>query len=111
MNDPGKSDKPIVARQGPGPCEKPANQPEAEGLPETVSFWDLWEQVQSRGLTKETEEGKGPPQSEPAEQPEGTQCPVRTAQAGPEGLPNALDRIRQAEQRLAAILQGKSPVR
>jgi group II intron reverse transcriptase/maturase len=55
--------------------------------------------MQPRGLTKENEEGQGPPQSEPAKQSDWTQCQGREAQAGTERLPNALERIRQAARR------------
>jgi RNA-directed DNA polymerase len=98
MNDPGKSDRPIVAAQGPGPCGKPANTPETSGTP-TTSFWDLWELVQRRGLTKETEREEQSAQSDPAQQSDGTLSPVPVAQADREGLPNALERIRQAARR------------
>jgi RNA-directed DNA polymerase len=104
MNDPGKSDKPVVAMQGPGPCETPANQPEAGNPPQPANFWDLWEQVQRRSLTKKNEDdpgpqGQGAPQNGPVKQSDGTQSLVRPAQAGSEGLQNALERIRQAARR------------
>ena len=105
MNDPGKSDKPVVAMRGPGPCGIPVNQPEAGNPPQPANFWDLWKQVKRRSLTKKNEEddsepeGQGPPQNGPAKQSDGTQSPVRPAQAGSEGLQSALERIRQAARR------------
>src|SRR5580658_9124550 len=61
-NGPGKSDKPIVAKQGPGPCGIPANQPEPSDPPTATNLWDFWEQVKPRGLTKKNEDDDlGPP--------------------------------------------------
>jgi len=104
MSDPGKSDKPIVATEGPGPSETSANQPEAKVPSEKVDYWDFWEQTKRtlfkrRGLTEETGEGDVPPRSEPANQSDWTQSHVGVAKADPEGLQNALDRIRQAARR------------
>jgi RNA-directed DNA polymerase len=103
MNGPGKSDKPIVAREGPGPSGIPANQPEAQP-PEKVDYWTYWEQVKRvealdrkrRGLAEENGEGEEPPQAEPAKQSDWTQSQIGVAKADPEGLSQALDRIRQA---------------
>ena len=104
MNDPGKSDKPIVAMEGPGPSETSANQPEAKEPSGWTDYWAFWEQTKKsffkrRGLTEETEADEAPPQSEPANQSDWTQGQVRVATADPEGLQNALDRIRQAARR------------
>jgi RNA-directed DNA polymerase len=98
-HDPRKSDKPIVAMQKTNLCGTPANQPESSGSPATVSFWELWERVQRRGLAKKTEEAEGPPQIEPAKQFDWTQSQVQAAEAGREELRNALERIRHAAQR------------
>src|ERR1700722_9966298 len=104
MNDPGKSDKPIVAMEGPGLSGTSANQPETKQSPQKVDYWVLWEQTKKnlfkrRGLAEETEEGDVPPQSEPANQSDWTQSQVGVAKPDSEGLPNALDRIRQAARR------------
>jgi len=104
MNDPGKSDKPITAMEGPGPSGTSANQPERPDPPEKMDYWTLWEQTKRtlfkpRGLAEETGEGDVPPRNEPAQQFDWTQGQVRVAQADSEGLQNALDRIRQAARR------------
>jgi len=88
MNEPGKSDKPVVP-------EKPVN------IRPNMSFWefiDRMQRVEGRGLAKENEEdAQGVLLSaEPAKQADRTQSRVSTGQPGGEGLPSALDRIRQA---------------
>lgn len=101
MNDPGKSDKPMVAREGPGPSGTPANQPEGKESPPKVNYFAFWEQAKrtlfkQRGLTEETGEGELPPRNEPANQSDWTQGQVGVAKADSEGLQNALGRIHQA---------------
>jgi RNA-directed DNA polymerase len=90
MNEPGKSDKPVVPA-------KPAK----------LDFWDfrqkLFEPVEGRGLAKENGED-GPdqmdqgvlPPADPAKQVERTQSRQGEGQADPEDLHSALDRVRQA---------------
>ena len=56
MNDPGKSDKPIVAMEGPGPSETPANQPEGKVTPETADYFAFW----SRRRERSSSEGAWP---------------------------------------------------
>jgi group II intron reverse transcriptase/maturase len=80
MNEAEKSDKPVV----PGKSAK-------------MDYWDFhqWyvERMEGRGLAKENGDGAdsaGSPAG-PAKQADGTQRPVATG----EGLPSALDRIRQ----------------
>lgn len=79
MNEPGKSDKPVVPA-------KPAKS----------GFWEfcqkLFEPVEGRGLAKENGEGQALAPAEPAKQVDGTQSPV----AKSEDLHSALDRVRQA---------------
>jgi RNA-directed DNA polymerase len=79
MNEPGKSDKPVVP-------EKPAK----------MSYWDFhqWcaERMEGRGLAKENGGDQIPAPADPAKQVDGTQRPV----AKSEDLHSALDRIRQA---------------
>jgi group II intron reverse transcriptase/maturase len=92
MNEPGKSDRPVVP-------EKPANK----------SFWtfvrSLTERVEGRGLAKEKEEGEALLHAEPANRSDGTQSPVGEGAASQapvsnlEGPHAALDRIRQAARR------------
>ena len=93
MNEPGKSDKPVVP-------EKPVN------ASESMSFWELFEQVkrvEGRGLAKENEVD-APNQIDrgallpagPAKQVDRTQRRIGEGQADPEDLPSALDRVRQA---------------
>ena len=92
MNEPGKSDKPVVPK-------KPANA--SSGM----SFWELFGQaqrVEGRGLAKENGEGNSANDAllpaGPAKQADRTQSRVgegRTT-ADPEGLQSALDRVRQA---------------
>ena len=109
MNEPGKSDKSIVPQKS-----------------VKADYWEFYrwcaQRMEGRDLAKENGEGQSPPQAEPAKQTDWTQSQVRAAQGGPEGLQQALDRIRQAarrdkelhpypEKRLCVIIQGKSPVR
>jgi group II intron reverse transcriptase/maturase len=83
MNEPGKSDKPVVPA-------KPAK----------ISFWDLFqqhiEQAEGRGLAKENEEGSALLPVGPAKQVDRTQSRLREGQANPQDLHSALDRVRQA---------------
>jgi group II intron reverse transcriptase/maturase len=83
MNEPGKSDKSVV----------PENSAK-------VDYWQFYrwyaEQREGRDLAKENGEDSHPPQAEPAKQTDWTQSQVRAAPSGPEGLQQALDRIRQA---------------
>jgi RNA-directed DNA polymerase len=86
MNEPGKSDKSVV----------PEKSVKAD-------YWEFhrWyaERMKGRDLAKENGEDVSPPQAEPAKQTVWTQSQVRAAQGGPEGLQQALDRIRQAARR------------
>jgi len=94
MNEPGKSDKPVVPVKS-----------------AKIDYWDFYQQyierMEGRGLAKE--------KAGPAKQVDGTQRPL----AKSEDLQRALDRIRQAacrdnlypEMRLAVMIRGKSPVR
>ena len=86
MNEPGKSDKPVVPVKS-----------------AKMDYWDFhrWcvERMEGRGLAKENGQEadggnavSGPPPADPAKQVDGTQCPVATS----EDLPSALDRVRQA---------------
>lgn len=84
MNEPGKSDRPVVP-------SKPAN----------MSFWDLKklvERVKGRGLAKENEEqGKAELlPAGPAKQVDRTQSRLGEGNALDEDLHSALDRVRQA---------------
>ena len=108
MNEPGKSDRPVVP-------PKSAN----------MSFWDLKKLVErvkasgsgdrpraGTGLAKENEE-HGTTEflpAEPAKQVDRTQSRIGEGKPLDEDLHSALDRVRQA-QRLACMIQGKSPVR
>lgn len=88
MNEPGKSDKPIVLM-------KPVN------TSESMSFWELFEQVQQvegRGLAKENGEDVQDilPPVDPAKQVDRTQSREREGAAFPQDLQSALDRVRQA---------------
>ena len=88
MNEPGKSDKPVVPA-------KPAN------TSPSMSFWELFEQVQQvegRGLAKENgEDAQGVfPSVDPAKQVERTQSREREGPTFPQDLHSALDRVRQA---------------
>jgi RNA-directed DNA polymerase len=88
MNEPGKSDKPVVP-------EKPAN------MSESMSFWELFEQVkraEGRGLAKENgEDAQGVfPSIGPAKQVDRTQSRQREGATLPQDLHSALDRVRQA---------------
>jgi len=91
MNEPGKSDKPVVPK-------KPANRSERE------SFWDLCERlerVEGRGLAKENEDQVGNETDvvfhvDPAKQADRTQSRLEESSALDEGLHSALDRVRQA---------------
>jgi len=104
MNEPGKSDKPVVP-------EKPVN------ASESMSFWELFEQVkrvEGRGLAKENEVD-APNQIDrgallpagPAKQVDRTQRRIGEGQADPEDLPSALDRVRQAACRDIPKADGK----
>src|SRR4051812_21780768 len=84
MNEPGKSDKPVVP-------SKPAN----------MSFWEFYklvERVEGRGLAKENGNNvaDGVPPAGPAKQVDRTQSRVGEGQSFPEDLHSALDRVRQA---------------
>jgi group II intron reverse transcriptase/maturase len=96
MNDPGKSDKPVVP-------QNPANASPPR------SFWELFEQAQrvkGRGLAKENGEDDALgvlPQVGPAKQVDRTQSRIDRGIVLPregtpkiEGLHSALDRVRQA---------------
>jgi RNA-directed DNA polymerase len=88
MNEPGKSDKPVVPA-------KPAN------TSQSMSFWELFEQVkrvEGRGLAKENErDAEGVPLPvDPAKQDERTQSRERDGATVPQDLHSALDRVRQA---------------
>ncbi len=91
MNEPGKSDKPIV----------PAKPAKARA---TESFWELFERVkqaEGRGLAKENgkdADGVLPPVG-PAKQVDRTQSRIGQGPALPEDPHSALDRVRQAAQR------------
>jgi RNA-directed DNA polymerase len=87
MNEPGKSDKPVVPA-------KPAN------TSPSTSFWELFEQVkrvEGRGLAKENEqEAEGVLlQVDLAKQVERTQSRERDGATVPQDLHSALDRVRQ----------------
>ncbi len=84
MNEPGKSDKPVVPL-------KPAN----------MDFWQFMESlepVEGRGLAKENGEGVQDelPPVDPAKQVDRTQSRKREGAALPQDLHSALDRVRQA---------------
>ena len=84
MNEPGKSDKPIVP-------QKPAN----------LDFWQFMESlepVEGRGLAKENGEGAQGVCSliDPAKQVDRTQSRERDGATVPQDLHSALDRVRQA---------------
>jgi RNA-directed DNA polymerase len=88
MNEPGKSDKPVVP-------VKPVN------TSENPSFWELFEQVkrvEGRGLAKENgEDAQGVlPPVDPAKQVDRTQSRIGEGFALDEDLHSALDRVRQA---------------
>jgi RNA-directed DNA polymerase len=101
MNDPGKSDKPVVPK-------KPA-----DAVP-SRSFWELLglaKRVEGRGLAKENGEGSPSPGEDsspagPAKQADRTQSRVGPGDTSPappregtpevEGLQSALERVRQA---------------
>ena len=88
MNEPGKSDKPVVPA-------KPAN------TSPSTSFWELFEQVkrvEGRGLAKENEQdAEGVPlRVDPAKQVDRTRSRERDGATVPKDLPSALDRVRQA---------------
>ena len=88
MNEPGKSDKPVVPK-------KPAN------TSQSMSFWEVFEhvqQVEGRGLAKENEpDAEGIRlQADPAKQDERTQSREREGVTDPQDLHSALDRVRQA---------------
>jgi RNA-directed DNA polymerase len=79
MNEPGKSDKPVVPMKS-----------------AKMNYWDFhqWvtERMEGRGLAKDKGEDQILASAEPAKQVDGTQSPV----AKSEDLHSALDRIRQA---------------
>jgi RNA-directed DNA polymerase len=84
MNEPGKSDKPIVP-------SKPVN----------LDFWQFMkslEPVEGRGLAKENGEDVQDelPPVDPAKQVDRTQSRQREGEALPQDLHSALDRVRQA---------------
>jgi RNA-directed DNA polymerase len=93
MNEPGKSDKPVVPA-------KPAN------ASEIMSFWELFEltkRVEGRGLAKENEEDAKDQIDQgvllpvdPAKQVDRTRSREREGAAFPQDLHSALDRVRQA---------------
>src|ERR1700742_4144087 len=91
MNEPGKSDKPVVPK-------KPANRNPRP------SFWELLEgleRVEGRGLAKENEDPGGNETDvvfhvDPAKQTDRTQSRLEESSALDEGLQSALDRVRQA---------------
>ncbi len=87
MHEPGKSDRPIVP-------ENPAN---AGGVKPLMVEWE-----EGRGLAKEN--------AEPSPQADRTQCRLGS---DPEGLPQALERIRQAARRDKELpsLSIRAPVR
>jgi len=104
MNEPEKSDKPVVPM-------KPANSGASP------SFWKLLEQleqVEGRGLAKENEDHVGNEtdvifQAGPAKQADRTQSRLEESVITlDEGLPSALDRVRQAESRLAVISKARA---
>ncbi len=78
MNESGKSDKPVVPM-------KPAN---SNSRPNFWEFVEGLEQVEGRGLAKEN--------LEPAKQTDRTQSRLEESDTLNEGLPSALDRVRQA---------------
>jgi RNA-directed DNA polymerase len=91
MNEPGKSDKSVVPQKSP-----------------KMDYWDFHRQyievMKGRDLAKENGEERSSPgedgsplQAGPAKQPDWTQSQIGAA--GPEGLQQALDRIRQAARR------------
>ena len=91
MNEPAKSDKPVVPA-------KPVN------ASESMSFWELFEQVQQvegRGLAKENGEDAQGILSliDPAKQVDRTQSRERDGATVPQNLHSALDRVRQAFRR------------
>src|SRR5437764_4680129 len=91
MNEPGKSDKPIVPQK-----------PENTGA--NLSFWEFFaqvHQVEGRGLAKENGEEAASilPPADPAKQVDRTQRRERHGIAEPQDLPSALDRVRQAARR------------
>ena len=94
MNEPGKSDKPVVPMKS-----------------AKMDYWDFRqlciERMEGRGLAKENREGE-PSRGEgvgnetgvlfdvdPAKQTDRTQSRIGEGRTAPEGLPSALDRVRQ----------------
>jgi len=94
MNEPGKSDKPVVPMKS-----------------AKMDYWDFRqlciERMEGRGLAKENREGE-PSRGEgvgnetgvlfdvdPAKQTDRTQSRIGEGRTDPEGLPSALDRVRQ----------------
>jgi hypothetical protein len=102
MNDSGKSDRIIVPKEGPSPCEKSPKWPEFQ---KPTSFWNFYKEIaaikrsireRERILAGENAEDEDPQQAAPANQTDRTQRLVRAAKAGSEGLQHELERIRQA---------------
>jgi len=82
MNEPGKSDGPVVP-------PKPANRED---------YWSFWERVEGRGPAKENgqDASGGLPPAGPAKQVDRTQSRVGAGTSCPEDLQRELDRVRQA---------------
>lgn len=104
MNDPGKSDRPIVPNDGPGPSATPANQPEVQGSSKE-DYWSFWERVQQAGARCRRSRGLAEDKAAPEQQGDWTQRHLRAGpspvgrSSAPEALPNELERIRQAARR------------
>jgi RNA-directed DNA polymerase len=91
MNEPGKSDKPVVPR-------KPAN---SNSRPNFWEFVEGLERVEGRGLAKENEDCAGNEtgvvfQVDPAKQTDRTRSRLEESTTLNEGLHSALERVRQA---------------
>jgi RNA-directed DNA polymerase len=88
MNEPGKSDRPVVPEKSP-----------------KVDYWTLFQRhievMKGRGLAKERESSVQDERlhAEPAKQVDRTPSRQRETQDLPQDLPSALDRIRQAARR------------
>ena len=90
MNEPGKSDKPIVPMKSASGGSR-------------LNFWEFIHQLQrteGRGLAKENEDPSGNSTAEvfqvdPAKQTDRTQSRLGEGTSDPEGLHSALDRVRQ----------------
>ena len=91
MNEPGKSDKPVVPMKSASGGSR-------------QNFWEFVDQLQrteGRGLAKENEDPIGKQTDEvfpvdPAKQTDRTQSRIGEGMTDPEGLHSALDRVRQA---------------